>query len=580
MNLTRYFPIFHWLSSYRLSTFRQDLMAAFVVTIMLVPQSLAYALLAGVPAQVGLYASIIPLILYAIFGSSHALSVGPVAVISLMTATISSSIVAATGSDYLTVVILLALMSGIMLVLMGLLQLGFLANFLSHSVMVGFITASALIIALSQFKLIFGLNFSGNTLPQLLQGFFTHLSELHLATTLIGLVSLALLYLVRSLLPRWLTQKQVNKNLTGTVRRFAPVVIIVLTTGIVWLFELDQQGVAVIGTIPTGLPTFSFPVFTSINWQPLLLGALLISLIGFIESVSVGQTFAMKKYERIDPNQELLGLGMANIGAALSGGMPVTGGFSRSVVNQDAGAQTPAAGIFTGVGLLVVILWLTPWLSYLPLATLAATIVAAVLPLIDYHSLQYTWRYDKADFAVMLFTILFTLFQSIESGIIAGVVLSMALHFYRTSKPHIAILGLIEGSEHFRNIKRYQTITHPEIVMLRIDENLYFPNVCFWQNYINRVMTENPQMKHLVLVCSAINYIDASALESLHSLNYQLRNSGIQLHLAEIKGPVYERLAKIGFIHTISGKIFVSAYNAWHQLTQSKELDGRHPHKM
>lgn len=566
MSLIRYFPIVYWLPRYRFSTFRQDLTAAVVVTIMLVPQSLAYALLAGVPAQVGLYAGIAPLLLYAIFGTSSALSVGPVAVISLMTATITASIVANSGADYLTVVILLALFSGLILLLMGLLRLGFLANLLSHAVMSGFITASVVLIALSQIKLILGINFSGSTLPQLLQGFVSHFSQRHLPTVLLGLSSLALLYLTRSLIPHWLKQKQIYASFITDLRRFSPIMIMVLATWIVWVFELDQHGVAVVGAIPSGLPAFSLPSLGQIAWQPLLLGALLIGLVGFVESVSVGQTFAMKKQQQIDPNQELLGLGVANIGSAFSGGIPVTGGFSRSVVNNDAGAQTPMAGMLSGIGLFIVILWLTPWLHYLPLATLAATIIVAVLPLVDYRTIQQCRQYDKADFVVILFTLAFTLFQSIESGIIIGVLLSVALYFYRTGKPHIAELGLIEGSEHFRNIRHYQTVTHPAILMLRIDENLYFPNVRAWENAILNTLTA--QTKHLVLVCSSINYIDISALESLQNLNHRLQNNGITLHLAEVKTPLLKRLEKIGFHKVISGKIFLTPYNAWTQLTQ------------
>ena len=337
------------------------------------------------------------------------------------------------------------------------------------------------------------------------------------------------------------------------------------------MLSWQQNGVATVGRIPASLPPFTLPDMPWALWQELLLAALLISVVGFAESISIGQTLAAKHREAIVPNQELLGLGAANLAAAFTGGMPVTGGFARSVVNDDAGAQTPLAGIFTALGILVVILWFAPVLAYLPRATLAATIIVAIFPLIDRHVFAHSFRYNRADFAALLLTVLVTLLHSVESGLIAGVALSLALHLYRTGRPHIAILGRIGDSEHFRNIHRHRVVTHPEIILIRIDESLYFPNVRYWENRVNRALADYPQARHLVLVCSAINHIDTSALDSLYTINQRLHDAGVTFHLAEVKGPVHDGLQKIGFTQAIHGQIFISTYAAWQALTRSNK---------
>ena len=568
MNLKRYLPIAAWLPAYRSDTLRQDLLAALIVTVMLVPQSLAYALLAGVPPQVGLYASIAPLLLYALFGTSQTLSVGPVAVIALMTATTAATLAPPGSADYLAVVTALALLSGLMLVAMGVLRLGFVANFLSHPVISGFISASAVLIALSQLKHIFGVAAGGDTLPQMAAALWPQLVRIHAATFAVGAGALLFLAFARKGLGAWLLRLGVGKNMADSMRRLAPMLAVVVTSWLVWQFGLAAQGVKVVGMIPTGLPPLGLPRLDGMPWQPLLVGAFLISMVGFVESVSVGQTLAAKRRGRIDPDQELIGLGAANLGAAFSGGMPVTGGFSRSVVNDDAGAQTPAAGIFTALGILAVIVWLTPLLYHLPLATLAATIIVAVLPLFDAQAFVRTWRYDKADFAAMLATVALTLLHSVESGIIAGVLLSIGLHLYRTGRPHVAELGRLGDSEHFRNVQRHLVATCPQAVFVRIDESLYFPNARFLEDCIGQTVGNHPQARHVVLVCSAVNHIDTSALESLMQINRRLQEAAIGFHLAEVKGPVFDRLQRSGFINELGGDVFLSTFAAWQALTE------------
>ncbi|MFT6943730.1 MAG: SulP family sulfate permease, partial [Yoonia sp.] len=350
---TRYLPILTWGRTYNRSALSNDLVAALIVTIMLIPQSLAYALLAGLPPEAGLYASIVPIMLYAVFGTSRALAVGPVAVVSLMTAAALSNIVEQGTMGYAVAALSLAALSGIILLAMGLFRLGFIANFLSHPVIAGFITASGIIIAASQLKHILGINAEGHNLLELVVSLSQHLSETNWTTAVIGVLATGFLFWVRKGLKPLLAKLGVTGALAGILLKTGPVAVVVATTASVWAFGLSDQGVKIVGEVPQSLPPLTLPSFSSeLLWQ-LLLPAFLISIIGFVESISVAQTLAAKKRQRIDPNQELIGLGAANIGASLTGGFPVTGGFSRSVVNFDAGAETPAAGAFTAVGLAV-----------------------------------------------------------------------------------------------------------------------------------------------------------------------------------------------------------------------------------
>lgn len=289
-------------------------------------------------------------------------------------------------------------------------------------------------------------------------------------------------------------------------------------------------------------------------------------MVGYVESISVAQTLASKKRERVDPDQELIALGAANIGAAVSGGFPVTGGFARSVVNFDAGAETPAAGAFTAVGIALATLFLTPLLFYLPNATLAATIIVAVLSLVDLGAIKRTYVYSPFDAIALLATILLTLMMGVEVGLVTGVLLSIFLYLYRTSKPHVAIVGQVPGTQHFRNVKRHEVVTTPSIVSMRVDESLYFPNARFLEDQVNEVLASNPDMRHLVLVCSAVNSIDASALESLESINHRLKEGGVTFHLSEVKGPVMDSLKKSPFLNQLTGKVHLTQYDVIHSI--------------
>ncbi len=560
--LKRYFPILDWSASYNRDTLTNDLVAAVIVTIMLIPQSLAYALLAGLPAEVGLYASIAPLVIYAIFGTSRTLAVGPVAVASLMTAAAVGELASQGTPEYYAAAIALAFISGLMLMVMGFLRLGFLANFLSHPVISGFITASAIIIATSQLKHIFGVNAEGHNLFELVVSLAGHASQINPFTLAIGVFATAFLFWVRGNLKPMLRKFGLGPRLSEVIAKTGPVAAVAATTAVAWGFALDAQGVKVIGEIPSRLPVPTMPAFDLELWSAIAVPALLISIVGYVETISVAQTLAAKRRQRIDPDQELVALGAANVGSAVSGGFPVTGGFSRSVVNFDAGAQTPAAGAFTAVGIAMAALFLTPLLHYLPKATLAATIIVAVLSLIDLDAIKRTWTYSKSDFAAMMATILTTLTFGVEMGITAGVGLSLFLHLYRSSRPHSAVVGQVPGTEHFRNVNRHEVVVTPEVLSVRIDESLYFANARFLEDRINDAVALDPNIEHVILMCSAVNFIDASALESLEAINERLHDANVMLHLSEVKGPVMDRLKRSHFLEDLSGRVYLTQYDA------------------
>ncbi|MCY0151948.1 SulP family inorganic anion transporter [Hoeflea alexandrii] len=561
--LARVMPVFDWGRRYDRDALGNDLVAAVIVTIMLIPQSLAYALLAGLPAETGIYASIAPIVLYAIFGTSRALAVGPVAVVSLMTAAAIGNIAEPGSPELLLAAVTLAFLSGAFLILLGIFRLGFLANFLSHPVIAGFITASGILIAMSQLRHILGISAGGANLPELLQSLFEHLGEINWITLAIGVSATAFLFWVRKGLMPLLLSTGMKPKLAGVLAKAGPVAAVFVTTFIAWVFNLSETaGVRVVGDVPQGLPPLTMPSFSPDLLGQLIGPAVLISIIGFVESVSVAQTLAARKRQRIVPDQELIGLGAANVGAAFTGGYPVTGGFARSVVNFDAGAETPAAGAYTAVGLLLAAMLLTPLIYNLPQATLAATIIVAVLSLVDFSILKKTWAYSRADFAAVTATIALTLLFGVEVGVTAGVLLSILIHLYKSSRPHMAVVGRVPGTEHFRNVKRHKVEIDETVLTLRVDESLYFANARYLEDSLYDMVAARPQLKHVVLMCPAVNEIDMSALESLEAINERLHALGVTFHLSEVKGPVMDRLRRGDFLQHLSGKVFLSQHQA------------------
>jgi len=560
-------PLLDWGRKYDRETFTNDALAALIVTIMLIPQSLAYAMLAGLPPEVGLYASVAPLLMYAVLGSSRVLAVGPVAVVSLMTAATVSEHAAAGTHAYWQIAITLAFLSGSMLFLMGLLRLGFLANFLSHPVISGFISASGLLIALSQMKTIMGVKADGHNFLELSFSLFSQISRTHLLTLLVGLTTTAFLFWLRKGLKPLLIKFGLSTKAADVIAKTGPVAAIAITTLLAWGADWQSQGMKLVGTVPQGFPPLTAPLMDFALWQELLMPALLISVVGFVESVSVGQTLAAKRRQRIEPDQELVALGASNLSAAFTGGFPVTGGFARSVVNFDAGAVTPAAGVLTAIGITLASLFLTPALYYLPQVTLAATIVVAVLSLVDFEILKSTWRFSKLDFLAVATTLVATLLIGVESGLVIGVGVSLALFLFRASRPHIATVGLVPGTEHFRNVLRHEVLISPKLVCLRVDASMFFANARGIEDRINAEVSARPQLEHVLLQCSAVNDIDASAFESLEAISNRLKDSGIYLHFSEIKGPVMDKLNRTHFFQHLHGQVFLTNYQAILALT-------------
>ncbi len=541
-----------------------DLTAGLIVTVMLIPQSLAYAMLAGLPPQMGLYASILPLVAYALLGSSMTLAVGPVAVVSLMTASALAPLAQAGSAQYVALAVQLALISGVMLLVFGVLRLGFLAYLLSHPVISGFITGSALLIAVGQLPYILGVSVSGAGVPDKLAGLVRALPDTHLPTALVGVASLLFLWLARSAMAPLLVRWGLSAARAGLLAKLAPMLAVLLSIAVVAGWKLDRTaGIAVVGTVPQGLPQFSLVLPDAGTLGLLWLPALLITLVGFVESVSVAQSLALKRQQRIVPNRELLGLGAANMASALSGGYPVTGGFARSVVNFSAGAHTPLAGVVSALLMTLVIAALTGLFFYLPHAVLAATIVVAVLGLVDLHSLRSAWRYDRADALSLVGTALGVMLLGVEAGILTGVALSLGALVWRSSRPHMAVVGRVPGTEHFRNVLRHQVETVPGLLALRVDESLFFANATVVEDRIGDQLRADPQLRQVLLICSAVNQIDATALEVLTELERSLAARGIAFLLAEVKGPVMDRLRGTDLGQRLDGRIFLSVHDAF-----------------
>ncbi len=535
-----------WLRRYRRAMLAGDLSAGIVVAMMMIPQGMAYALVAGLPPVVGIYASILPPLLYALFGSSMTQSVGPMAIISLMTAAALAPLAASGSGLYLVLAAQLALMSGAVLLACGLLRIGFLANFFSRPVMSGFTIGSAILIAFAQVKPLLG-----GALPQF-----------HPVSAAMGVGALLALLFARTYLGRLLRKAGLGASAADIGVRLAPMLVVVAATALSVGLDLQALGVAVTGAVPAGLPGLNLAT-SDAHWRSLVQPALLIGFMTFLISMSAAQTLALKRQEKLNSNYELIGLGAANIGSALTGGFPVTGSISRSAVNFAAGANTPLASIITAALLAIALIAPTGWLALLPLPALAATIIVAVLGMLELATLRMAWRYDRGDAMALLATAVGVLVMGVEAGVIIGVVLSMGTLIWRASRPHIAVLGRIAGTEHFRNIERYPAQTRPDMLMLRVDANLFFGNAEAVNQRIEEELRTRPGTRNLVLVMTAVSSIDTSALFALSELNQSLKLHGIGLHLAEVKGPVMDRLKDSDFPQALNGQIFLSAAMAW-----------------
>ena len=540
-----------WLRNYRRDLLAGDIGAGIIVTLMMIPQSMAYALVAGLPPVTGLYASILPPVAYALFGSSMVQSVGPMAITSLMIGTALATLAPQGSALSMLLAGQMALIAGVILFLSGVFRLGFVAGFLSRPVMSGFTTGAALLI-------------TGGQIEPLLGG---PLASVHLPSAIIGLASLLVLWLAKTYLARALGALGASAKMAEMLAKLAPVMILIAATATVAVLDLAQAGVRIVGEIPAGLPALALAVSAE-HWQPLLMPSLLIAFMIFLSSQSAAQSLAHRRGERIVSNRELLGLGAANLASAVSGGFAVTGSISRSAVNYAAGANTPLASIISAALIVLALLVPTTWISWLPLPALAATIILAVLGMIDFATLRDAWRHDRSDAAALLATTTGVLLLGVEKGVILGVVLSLATVIWRASRPHIAVIGRIPGSEHFRNVQRHRVETLSEVLLLRIDADIFFGNVDAVVDHLEHLLKERTDKglatRDLVLVMSAVSSIDTTGLYVLNEINRSLLEHGIKLHLAEVKGPVMDRLQRSELLkRRLSGQVFLSTDEAY-----------------
>ncbi len=558
--IERFFPCLRWVQRYTRDDLEGDLAAGIITAILLVPQGMAFAILAGLPAQIGLYASILPPIAYAVFGTSRTLAVGPVSVAAIMVAHALSDL--PSSIDPLQAALTLALIAGAVLLLMGFAGMGLVANFLSHPVLSGFIHAAVILIVLNQLPNLTGINLPGEwTIAGITESVTGSLVATSGITLLIGAVSIALLLLAGGAVVRLLIRLGVSQHRATVVSRTAPLLVVIMATAAVSLGGLDF--VATVGTIPQGLPMPTLALPQAQLAIELLPAAILIGLVGYVESVSIAITLANRRRQHIDANQELIGLGAANIAAGVAGGMPVAGGFSRTMVNFSAGARTQFAAIITAVLVAAVALFFTPLLENLPKAALAAIIIVAVSRLVDVRAIINIWRFDRVDGLVLLATALSVLAIGIEPGLAIGIALSLISFVVRAARPHVAVMGRIRGTEHFRNVRRHQVETWPQLLFLRVDENLTFANAAFLESLVSRKLAARGDIRHVILVLSSVNSIDSTALEVLERLAESSREAEVTLHLSDVKGPVMDRLERSKLLKAIEpGQVFLSAHQA------------------
>ncbi|MEG1092072.1 MAG: SulP family inorganic anion transporter [Acinetobacter sp.] len=553
-------PAWAWLSHYTPVKFKSDVLAALIVVAMLVPQGMAYAMLAGLPPIMGLYASILPMIIYALLGGSSTLSIGPVAIISMMTFATLNPLFEVGSPVYIEAATLLALMVGIISLLLGLFRFGFLIQLISHPVIQSFIIASALLIAFGQLKFLVDLPLKANNLPEFVSSLLQYFPLLHVPSLIFGLLSIGLLIYLPKLLKSQAVQSRIGS--TDFLVRAVPLILVCLGIAAIVFLDLKLQGIKTVGAIPSGFPPLSFPHW---NWElvmTLLPGASMIAMISFVESLSIAQATALQQRSHLNSNQELIALGLANISAGVSSAFPVTGSLSRTVVNADAGAKSPMAGVLSSILIIFVSLFFTGFFEDLPLTILAATIIVSIWKLVDFQPFVDAWRYSKADGLAMWITFLGVVLIDISTGLIIGIVSTFVLMLWRISRPHIAVVGLVEGTQHFRNIQRHQVSTSDRVLSLRIDENLTFLNANSFKGYLINEISLNDQLQHVIINCSSISAIDLSALEMLEDLNAELAKLDIRLHFAEVKGPVMDKLQASKLMTHLSGRIYLTHFQA------------------
>lgn len=556
ISVKHWLPILEWLPNYKKTNLQGDISAGLTVGIMLIPQGMAYAMLAGLPPIHGLYAVTVPLLLYALFGTSRQLAVGPVAMVSLLTAAGISSLNPESPEQYLVYALTVAFLVGLIQVTMGVLKLGFVVNFLSHPVINGFTSAAAIIIGLSQIKHLLRIDLPNTEhVQEILLAIFQKIGDIHWVTFGIGIIGILIIKF----------GKKIHTSFP------APLVAVLVGIGLVVGFDLTAEGVKIVGAVPSGLPSLSSPSFDLSTWKTLLPIALTISLVGFAESFAVAKTIQAKhKDYKLVANQELIALGMANFGAAFFRGYPVTGGFSRTAVNNQAGAKTALASIISASLVILTLLFFTGLFYNLPSAILASVVLVAVSGLIDFKEPVHLWHKDKSDFAMLLATFLITLTLGIETGIISGMALSLLVVIYRASRPHMAQLGRVPGTTIFRNINRFSNLDVKEnLLMVRIDGPIYFVNVEYIKEKLDTWIEERQdKVKMIIFNMESVTNIDSTGAHELHEWMLSWRKSGIDVCLSSIKGPVrdvlnrWALLEKVGTDHIfLDDNTAVSAFD-------------------
>ena len=537
--LTKFLPILEWLPQYKKSDLPGDLSAGLTVGIMLIPQGMAYAMLAGLEPVHGLYAVTIPLLLYAVFGTSRHLAVGPDAIISMLTAAGIASLMAPSAEEYLLYVLTLTLMVGGIRVLMGLFKLGFVVNFLSRPVINGFTSAAAIVIGLSQIKYWFKIDLpQTGHLQEMVMALLANMSNIHWLTFGVGLIGMLVIIYGKK------------------IHRFFPTQLAAVVLGIsaVWGFGLNEYGIAIVGAVPGGFPLLSVPSFEFTLWRQLFPIALTIALVGYAQSIAIAKSIQAKhKGYTIDPNQELLALGMANLGAAFFNGFPVAGGFSRSAVNDKAGANTALSSIISVVLILLTLAFFTQLFFYLPLAILAAVILVAVIGLVDVKEPAELWKRDPADFAMWLATFFATLVLGIEIGILSGMGLSLLMVIYKASRPHMAQLGRVPGTSIYRNIRRFDNLeTRDDLLMIRLDGPIYFANVDYVKNTLDQWINDRKgKISSVIFNMESVTSLDSTGANALTDWIVDWRSQGIELFITGAKGPVRDVLKRWGLIERI-----------------------------
>jgi SulP family sulfate permease len=558
--MKRFFPILEWLPKYNKTQFKGDLSAGLTVGVMLIPQGMAYAMLAGLPPIYGLYASILPLLIYPIFGTTRQLGIGPVALDSLLVAAGIGAIATVGSGEYIMFAILLAFITGVLLLIMGIFRLGFLVNFLSRPVISGFTSAAAVIIAISQLKHLLGINIDRSKFAhQTLFDIFKNIGDTNFFTLLIGVVAIIILRLI----------KKYRKSFPSQL------VVVILGILIVWAFNLQSKAVKIIGEIPEGLPSFQVPNITIENIQTLLPIAITIALIAFMETISVGKALqAKEKTYEIRPNQELIALGFSNIIGSFFQSFNVTGGFSRSAVNEQAGAKTGISAIISAALIVLTLLFLTPLFYYLPNAVLAAIIIVAVLGLVNIRMVKYLWLTDKSDFWMLVITFGGTLFLGMEYGVLVGIVMSLLVLLMKTTRPHYAVLGKIPNEPLYRNIRRFPNLEVCEdTLVIRFDAGLYFANVGYFKQIIKEnIAVKGKSLKAFFLDADSINNIDSSAIHALEEVVDDCRKQGIEFYMIAVKGPVRDALSKSKLTEKIGeNNFFLQVHHAMKTYRKEKQ---------